>query len=128
MRLARTRKGRIIGVLAFAGLLTAGTYAFTAANAFPQGGGRAGDGNAAISGYSVTNVKYTLDALDPSKIASYQFDLVDQPATTVKAKILAAQTTWDACTKATTGNTWTCTPPLGTTVVSADNLRVIAVQ
>lgn len=119
-------KGRFFAVLAVAGLIGVGTYAFTASNTVAAS--KAGDGNAAISGYNVTGVKYNLDALDPTKLASVEFDL-DATARVVKAKLSSSGTTYYDCTSGAplSPNHWTCstgaTPP---TVASADNLRVIA--
>lgn len=116
-------KGRILIVLALAGLLAVAAFALAAANTVP--GTRAGDGNGTISGYTVTNVSYNLNAVNPSLVSTYEFDL-DAAATTVKAKLITAQVTYDNCTGLV--NHWTCTPPVGTTVASIDQLRVIAAQ
>ena len=117
-----TRKA--LGVILVVGLVAAGTYAFTATNTVDAS--NAGDGNAAISGYDVTNVTYTQNPLDPTLLSTYSFTL-SAAATSVDAKVVAAQATYDTCVEGLL-NTWTCTAPLGTTVESLDNLRVIAVQ
>ena len=105
-------------------LLFVGTaaYAFTAANSVPPT--RAGDGFAAISGYTVTNVEYNLDATNPANIDSLEFDL-DAAAGTVKAKVLTSASYTD-CTGGPTH--FTCDLSPNPTVLSADQLSVIAVQ
>ena len=54
-----TRKLRYILVALLAVIVAAGAYAFTASNTVP--GTNAGSGSGTISGYSVSNVAYTLD-------------------------------------------------------------------
>lgn len=126
MKGTRSRKGRFVALLAISGLFAIAAYAFTASNTVPDT--RAGDGAGAITGYTVTNVTYNLDALDPTKIASYEFDL-DATAKTVKAKTSAAQATYDTCANTVLApNHWTCTPAVAPAVLATDNLRVIAVQ
>jgi hypothetical protein len=96
--------------------------AFTAANVVP--GTKAGDGAGAITGYTVTNVQYQLDAADASLIESVSFTL-DAAATSVRAKVVAASTTYTTCTN-TGGNNWSGDINPDPTVLSADELRVIA--
>ena len=117
-----TRKA--LGVILVVGLVAAGTYAFTATNTVAAS--KAGDGAAAITGYNVTNVTYTQNPVDPTLLATYTFTL-DAAASSVDAKVVSGQLTYDNCVGGLL-NSWTCTPPAGTTVQSLDNLRVIAVQ
>ena len=124
MRPRRTVAARIAATVLLAGLLSAGTYAFTASNTVAAT--RAGDGNAAVTGFAVTNVTYNPSALDPTLLASYEFDL-DGVATVVNAKPLSTQVVYDSCTN-TVGNHWTCPATVGTTIASLDNLRVVATQ
>lgn len=118
----RRRRRRTILVLFAAAALALATYAFTAANNVPAT--KAGDGSGAITGYDVTNVAYTLDAANPANIESVSFTL-DAVAGTVKAKLVAASTTYTDCTN-TGGNDWSCNVEPDPTVLSADELRVIA--
>jgi hypothetical protein len=115
---------KILGAVLAAGLLAAGTYAFTASNTVP--GSKAGDGAGAITGYTVSNITYTADALNPTLLSSYSFDL-DSAAAFVRAKPVTGQATYDVCVN-TLLNTWSCPAVLGTTITSLDNLRVIATQ
>src|SRR3712207_1091882 len=110
------RAARILVALLCVGALSGGTYAFTASNTVAAS--RAGDGNAAITGYSVSNVTYTRSATDPTLLSSYSFDL-DAVATEVHAKPVTAQAAYDACSN-TSGNTWSCPATSGTTMLSLD--------
>jgi hypothetical protein len=121
----RNAKGmRLSAAVLCAGALAAGTYAFTASNSMPQNT-RAGDGTATVTGYTVSNVQYNAQAADPTLLQDYVFEL-SAPARFVKAKAISTQSTYDNCTNGGSGNTWTCTPPASTTIVSLDQLRVIA--
>ncbi len=73
-----------IGVVVLALVAGIGAYAFTASNTIADAGS-AGIGTATISGYTVSNVAYTLDTADPSKWSAVDFDL-DQAATQVQVK------------------------------------------
>jgi hypothetical protein len=118
----RRRRRRTILVLLAAAALSLFTFAFTAANIVP--GSKAGDGAGAITGYTVSNVQYQLDATDPSLIESVSFTL-DDAASTVRAKVNAASTTYATCSNPSANN-WSCDFATDPTVVSADQLRVIA--
>lgn len=123
-RFNRKRRLAIAALLALVVAIAGG--AFTASNTFSAGGGNAGDGNAAISGFDITGVTYALQASDPSYLASVSFT-VTPAATDVRAKVNAASTTYVACTPATSSTTKTCSFAASTqTVLGADNLRVIA--
>ncbi len=119
----RIRATRILVALLCAGALGAGTYAYTASNTVDAT--QAGDGNAAITGYTVTDPTYTRDATDPTLLGSYSFD-VNGPATRVDAKPVTAQATYDSCTQVGVTTVWTCPAAAGTTMLSLDNLRVVA--
>lgn len=117
------RRRRTALIVAAAASLAFAAYAFTATNTVPAT--RAGDGNNTISGYAVTSVAYVL-ATNPANIDKVTFTL-DAAATTVKAKVVNASATYDSCTN-TGGNNWSCDFATDPTVLSADELRVIAVQ
>lgn len=119
MFLARASKVLLISLVAFvfAGVATA----FAAANTVPDT--RAGDGSGTISGYTVTNVQYHLNSSNPASIDSVSFTL-DAAAGTVQIKLVSSGSTWYSCSN-TGGNNWSCTTT-GATVLSADQLRVIA--
>lgn len=116
---------RLLIALAIIAILATSAYGFAASNTVQKS--KAGDGTGAISGYTVTNVAYTLDTNDPTFIASVAFT-TNAAATTVKAQ-LTATGAWYPCT-GSSGTAWTCTAAAGqeTSASAADNLRVVAVQ
>jgi hypothetical protein len=120
---SRKRRGRLLITIVVAGVLATATYAFTASNTVPAS--KAGDGSGVISGYTVTNVAYTLNATNPANLDSVGFTL-DAAAGTVKIKLVAAGSTWFSCTNPS-GNTWTCATT-GAAVAPADQLQVVATQ
>lgn len=97
-------------------------FAFAASNTMPAPG-FAGEGVTVTSGYTVSNVVYTLNAATPSNIDSVKFDL-DNTASTVKVRLVTTGSYY-GCTNS--GTTWTC-PTTGVTVAAANEFRVIAVQ
>ena len=78
-----SRMSKLFIFVVVALILATSAYAFAASNTVP--GTVAGEGAAVVSGYTVTNVAYTLDAT-PSKIDSVAFTL-SGPATTVEASL-----------------------------------------
>ena len=115
----------LIIVLVFAST----AYALAASNTLADAG-KAGDGSNSVSGYTVSNVKYTLDTKNPSLIASVEFDL-DAAASSVAASLINTATSTEtfasACGNGGSGNHWTCT--FGTvSALSADSFRVISAQ
>lgn len=118
-----TRKLRYILVALLAVIVAAGAYAFTASNTVP--GTNAGSGSGTISGYSVSNVAYTLDPTTPTNLNAVTFDL-DKSAGSVKAQVDSSSGDWYSCTN-TTGTTWSCdTTSPQATVQPADQLTVVA--
>ena len=113
---------RILVVVALVFALSTVAYASAAANTVPVS--KAGDGEGAISGYTVSAIHYVLGASDPTTIASVTFTLNTAPVTgsTIKIRLVTAGTTWYTCTNVTTAVT--CTTALAT-VSSADNLQVV---
>jgi len=114
---------RQLALVALAALIVAASaYALTAANAVPAT--TAGDGTGAITGYAVTSVAYVLATADPSTIDKVTFTV--NPITTgqVKAKVVAASTTYTTCTN--TAGAVSCDFVPDVSVASADQLRVIA--
>ena len=120
----RSRRRRTALLLAVAASLALATYAFTASNTVP--GSKAGKGEGTISGYTVSAVAYTLSASNPANVDSVAFTL-DSAATSVKAKLVAASSTYTDCT-VSGGTSVTCDFSPDIAVLSADELSVIAVQ
>ena len=87
---------------------------------------KAGDGTGAISGYTVSNVNYNLNAANPSNIDSVTFDVDVAPSAgaDMEIKLVAAGSTWYSCTNVTTALTCVTTSPQAT-VATADELRVV---
>ena len=115
-------RSRIIGILVVAAALATGAYAFTATNTVPDS--NAGSGSGTISGYTVSNVAYQLNATTPSDIDSMTFTL-NATATTVKAKIVSGSTTYTDCSIAGGVNV-TCDFSPDIAITTADQLSVIA--
>lgn len=106
-------------------ILAAAAFAFAAANVVPASG--AGDGSGVISGYTVANIHYNLEAGNPVNIASVQFTLAPAaPASTVVQVQMNGGGSWYSCSES--GGIWTCPLGAGFTVLSATNLRVVAAQ
>lgn len=87
---------------------------------------KAGDGTGAISGYTVSNVNYNLNAANPSNIDSVTFDVDVAPSAgaDMEIKLVTAGSTWYSCTNVTTALTCVTTSPQAT-VATADELRVV---
>jgi hypothetical protein len=119
----------LFAMFALALILATAAYGFAASNTVPTT--NAGDGSAAISGYTVSAVHYTLNATNPANIDSLSFTIAPAvPAGgTVEVKLVAAGTTFSGCT-VTGGTSVTCpsSGTLGVTALAADQLRVIAAQ
>ena len=108
-------------------IMAASAYAFAASNVVPESG--AGDGNNTISGYTVTNVKYTFNT-DPTKIETVKFDIAPTAGALAPSFVqarLVNNGTWIPCTAGTSPN-WSCAVAGAVTVLAADKLQVVAVQ
>lgn len=91
----------------------------------------AGDGFAEISGFDITAVKYSLNEKNPQNIDSVSFNVSGgegKPAT-VKAKLVSSGSTWFDCASTNDASPYafTCATD-DTTVLSVDELRVVAAQ
>lgn len=120
-------KPRVLLALGFGAILAVAISGFAAANTVPAS--KAGDGAGAISGYTVSNIKYNLNASDPRNLDSVTFDVdVAPPAgATKKIKLVAAGATWYTCTNVGVAFTCATTAPQAT-VAPADELRVVVTQ
>ena len=112
----------VIGVLALS--LMGFSYAFAAATVVP--GTTVGEGAGTISGYTITNVVFTLNGTNPSNIDQVDFDAAPDPtgSTTMKIKLVAAGTDWYTCTNVLAAMTCVTTAPQAT-VQPSDELRVV---
>ena len=102
-------------------LIASTTYAFAAENTVLPA--TAGEGASAVSGYDVTNIAYSLNAGDPTRIDIVSFSL-NASAGTVRIKLNDSGSTWYNCT-ALSGNAWACNTA-GAAVTSIGQLRVVA--
>ena len=119
----------LVAALSIAG----GAYAYTAANTVPTS--TAGAGSGTVSGYTVTNLHYTLNATTPANIDSMTFTVSPSiPSTgSGKVSVSAALTTGGpnayTCTTNVAGDTVTCattSPQL--TADKLSSVTVVAAQ
>jgi len=103
-------------------LAATGAYVFTASNTVPNT--NAGSGSGTISGYTISNVAYNLNATNPDDIDTVTFTIAPTAAATVKIQVVNGGT-WYSCTN--TGSV-SCDTTVGTqaTVAPADQLTVVA--
>lgn len=116
-------RGAII-VLAALCLLIGAAFAFTAANTVPAS--KAGDGSGAITGYTASNIHYTLNGVDPTVIDAVNFDVDSVPVagSTIRVQLVSAGGTWFTCTNLAVAITCdTSGAPVA--VLAADSLRVV---
>lgn len=124
---------RVVVAGATAATVAGGAYAFTASNTVPNS--TAGAGSATVSGYTVTNLHYSLDAASPTNIDSLTFNVSPVIPNTgtgkvvVSAALTAGGPNGYACTSNTAGDTVTCattSPQL--TADKLASLTVVAAQ
>jgi len=117
-----SRVGIVVLLLAFA----AGGYAFTAQNTVSPS--QAGDGNNAVSGYTISGIHYALDSGNPSNVDEVQFDLDPAAPSTATVAIKIGGNKY-GCLPLTSPQ-WFCitSSPQQLTVSGATNLEVVAAQ
>ncbi len=71
--LGQSKFFRSLALLALALVLAAAVYGFAAANTVPAH--KAGDGSGAVTGFTVSNIEYDLNATTPSNVDAVEFDL-----------------------------------------------------
>jgi hypothetical protein len=122
----------LVAVLAVA-LIGGGVYAFTASNTVPAT--NAGSGAGVVSGYTVTNIHYALNATTPVNVDSLTFTIAPAVPSTSSGKVIiqAALSTGGptsyTCTTDATGALVTCTttsPQL--TAALLTGITVVAAQ
>lgn len=114
----------LVAALLVAGVLTAGA-GLTAANTVPDS--RAGDGSGTISGYTVSNIDYTVLASDPTLMDQVTFDLDADPGATGEVKV-NTDGAWHDCTYVTTAVTCDFASGSEPTVVGATSLQVVVAE
>ena len=118
------RSPRRLLVTATFAILAVSAFGFAAANTMPAVSS-AGDGNTDITGFTITNISYTLDTLDPTIIDSVAFDISPSvPATGDVHVEMNGSGTWHSCS---TGSTPSCDLSSGSyTVLGASNIQIVA--
>ena len=119
----RRNRNRYLAAAAIAAIVAPAAYAFTAANTVPASS--AGSGSGAISGYTVSNVAYTLNASNPQNVDQVAFTI--SPTTgTVKVQVVSGGS-WYACTN-TAGSVTCATTSPQATAAAVNQLTVVAAQ
>ena len=118
----------LVGIVAsFA--IAGGAYAFTASNTVPTSNVGAGSGT--VSGYTVTNVHYTLNTTTPVNIDTMTFNVsptipnTGQGKVTVQAGLTTGGPNTYTCTTNVAGDTVTC--PSTSPQLTADKLSSLTV-
>ena len=103
------------------------TFAYAAANTTPTS--KVGDGAAAISGYTITAVSYTLNGADPTDIDQVAFTLSSAPpgVPVIKAKLVSAGADWYTCANVAADVPCDTTAPQAM-AATANELRVVVSQ
>ena len=124
---------RLVVAAVTAAAVAGGAYAFTASNTVPDS--VAGAGSGAVSGYTVTNLHYGLNATNPGNVDSLTFTISPAVPSTSSGKVViqAALTSGGpntyTCSTDTAGSTATCattSPQL--TVSTLTTVTVVAAQ
>jgi hypothetical protein len=135
--MVQMRNKRMVSILVAGGIALAiggGAYAFTASNTVPAT--TAGAGSGAVTGYTVTNLHYALDATTPANIDSLTFTISPAVPSTGSGKVIisAALSTGGptnyTCTTDTGGTNVTCATILPTQLTAAllTGVTVVAAQ
>ena len=124
---------RLVALIGAILLVAGGAYAFTASNTVPATNVGAGSGT--VSGFTVTNLHYTLDATTPVNIDTLTFNVSPSiPSTgtgkaTVQATLTSGGPNTYQCSTNTAGDTVTCattSPQL--TADKLSSVTVVAAQ
>lgn len=126
-RVSRLRKVALVVIIFIVALAI---YGFAAANTVPESG--AGDGSGTVSGYTISNIQYTLLSTDPSKLAEVDFDVSPTAGAGAASDVrisMDSGASWLACTNPS-GNSWNCAFAGGSEpdVLGINSLRVVAVD
>jgi hypothetical protein len=116
------RRTLLVAILALA--VGCGVYAYAATNTVP--GSTAGAGSGAISGYTISNIAYTLNTTTPTNLDQVAFTITPTAASTVKVQ-LASGGPWYSCANSAGSITCNTTSPQAT-AAAATQLTVVASQ
>jgi hypothetical protein len=122
--------GKSLTVLFVLIILSAFVYGFAAANTVPETG--AGDGSGTVSGYTITNVNWTLLASSPNQLDGVDLDVAATAGAGAASDVrvtVDGGTTWVTCS-GPTGSTWACSFASGSepSVSAVSALQVVAVE
>ncbi len=124
------KRGLRIGIAVIASLgIAGGAYAFTASNTVPNS--TAGAGAGVVSGYTVTNIHYGLNATTPINIDTLTFTVAPVIPNTGTGKVIVQTVLTTGgpnvytCTTNTAGDTVTC--PTTSPQLTADKLTSVTV-
>jgi hypothetical protein len=124
MRYPLRRRSRFVYAALLASVAGSSAFAFANSNTVPASS--AGSGSGTISGYSATNVSYTLDASNPQNIDAVTFTI--SPTTTATVKVqLSSGGAWYSCSD-TAGSVSCATTSPQATAAAATQLTVVAAQ
>jgi hypothetical protein len=124
-----TRRIQVFAAVAAAALVGGGAFAFTSSNTVPAT--NAGAGSGSVSGYTVTNIHYGLNATTPTNVDSLTFTISPVVPSTSTGKVVVSVALTSGgpntytCTTNTAGDTVTC----GTTSpqLTADKITSVTV-
>lgn len=125
---------RTLALAALSLIFATAAYGFAAANTVPASA--AGDGNGTVSGYTISNIRYTLKGSNPANVDSVTFNTspaisTTAPVGTIKVQIAqGAPTTWHNCvvTTSVSCDKHMSNATVTVTAASISNLRVVAAQ
>jgi hypothetical protein len=106
-------------------VVCAASAALTAVNGVPAS--RAGAGAGAITGYTVTNVRYTLQTARPERLQRVRFRLTAPGARVVRVRLVTGGA-WFPCALGGGGRNASCNLRGLVRVRDADRLEVVAVR
>lgn len=134
--MARRRPGgvarRTIPAVMIAVLVGGSSYTLTAANTVPAT--KAGSGAGAVTGYTVTDEKYTIDVLNnPRQLLSSTLNLAGNVPSTTSVRVrFRAAGSWYSCTMGAytlaTDKTAVACSVTGESSLTATNLTAVAAQ
>ena len=119
----RRKRNRYLLAAAVAAVAAPAAYAFTAANTVPAS--NAGSGLGTISGYTVSNVAYSLNAANPQNVDQVAFTIAPTSGT-VKVQLVSGGS-WYSCANAGGSVTCATTSPQAT-AATVNQLTVVAAQ
>jgi len=121
------KSSRLFAIILIALILAVATYAYAAANTMPASTS-AGDGQVAISGYTVTNVHYVLNSGNVNTVTFTIAPAIPAGGTVSIQLTNVGTPPWYTCV-VTAGTNVSCdTTTSVISVLNAVNLRVVAAQ